>query len=223
MKKKQHIKPITYGIIGLGRFGFALAAELAANGCELVVVDKDEDTVNKAAEFTENAHIINNISKESLMQAGIHECDTVIIGIAEHIDVCILTTLYVKRMGVKRVVVKANSQEQGDILEMLGAEVVYPERDMAIRVANMLAAPNILEYIELSEDVNIIEIEVTSKIAGKSILNLDLRKRYGLNIIAVRKGSEVQIEFSPSLVLSEGDTITVIGRHENIQRFEADL
>jgi trk system potassium uptake protein TrkA len=218
-KKNKHV----YGIIGLGRFGFALAAELASNGCELVVVDKDEDTINKAVEFTSNAHIINSLTKESLMQAGIHECDTVIIGIAEKIDVCILTTLNVKRLGVKRIIVKATTAEQGDILEMMGAEVIFPERDMAIRLANRLIAPNFLEYIELSEDVNIIEIEVTEKIAGQSVVSLNIRKNYKINIVAITHCGQVETEFSSNFVFTAGDTITVIGRKENIQRFEADL
>lgn len=222
MRKKKYNKEI-YGIIGLGRFGFALATELAANGYELVVVDKDEDKVNRAADFTDNAHIVHSLSKESLMQAGIHECDTVIIGIAEQIDVCILTTLYVKRLGVKRIIVKATSEEQGDILEMMGAEVVYPERDMAIRLASRLIAPNLLEYIELSDDINIIEIEITEKIAGHTILSLNIRKNYKLNIVAVKHGNHVDTEFSPNFEFTAGDTITVIGRKENIQRFEADL
>lgn len=219
MRNRQK-KKFVYGIIGLGRFGFALAEELAANGCELVVVDKDEDKVNKAAEFTENAHIINSLTKESLQHAGIHECDVVIIGIAEQIDVCILTTLHVKRFGVKRVIVKATSGEQGDILEMMGAEVVYPERDMAMRLANKLLAPNLLEYIQLSDDINIMEIEVTEKIAGQSIISLNVRKNYKLNIVAIKHGEDVLIDFNPDFRFSTGDTITVIGRKENISRFE---
>ncbi|MGN0630548.1 MAG: potassium channel family protein [Ruminococcus sp.] len=219
MRNRQK-KKLLYGIIGLGRFGFALAEELAANGCELVVVDKDEDKVNKAAEFTENAHIINSLTKESLQQAGIHECDVVIIGIAEKIDVCILTTLHVKRLGVNRVIVKATSGEQGDILEMMGAEVVYPERDMAMRLANKLLAPNLLEYIQLSDDINIMEIEVTEKIAGQSIISLDVRKNYKLNIVAIKHEENVLIDFNPDFRFSAGDTITVIGRKENISRFE---
>lgn len=222
MKKKKKSTE-TYGIIGLGRFGFALASELAANGYELVVVDKNEEKVNRAAEFTDNAYIVHSLTKESLMQVGIHECDTVIVGIAEQIDACILTTLHLKRLGVRRIIVKATSEEQGDILEMMGAEVVYPERDMAIRLASRLAAPNLLEYIELSDDINIIEIEVTPKIEGQTILSLNIRKNYKLNIVAIKHGDKVDTEFSPNFKFTAGDTITVIGRKENIQRFEADL
>lgn len=222
MKKKKKSTE-TYGIIGLGRFGFALASELAANGYELVVVDKNEEKVNRAAEFTDNAYIVHSLTKESLMQVGIHECDTVIVGIAEQIDACILTTLHLKRLGVRRIIAKATSEEQGDILEMMGAEVVYPERDMAIRLASRLVAPNLLEYIELSEDINIIEIEVTPKIEGQTILSLNIRKNYNLNIVAVKHNELVDTEFSPNFEFTAGDTITVLGRKENIQRFEADL
>lgn len=219
MRNKQKKRSV-YGIIGLGRFGYALAEELAANGCELVLIDKDEEKVSRASELTENAYIINQLTKESLQQAGIQDCDVVIIGIAEQIDVCILTTLYVKRFGVKRVIVKAMSAEQGDILEMMGAEVVYPERDMAMRLANKLIAPNLLEYIQLSEDINIMEIEVTEKIEGQSILSLDVRKNYQLNIVAIKHDDKVNIDFKPDFRFSAGDTITVIGRKENISKFE---
>ncbi len=217
-KKKSSIE--VYGIIGLGRFGFAIASELAANGCELVVVEKDEDKANLASEFTENVYIVHALTQESLMRAGIHECDTVIIGIAEKIDACILTTLHVKRLGVKRIIVKANSQEQGDILEMMGAEVVYPERDMAVRLAHRLIAPNLLECIELSEDISIMEIEITDKGAGHSILSLDVRKNYNLNIVLIKHEQNLLMDFSPSFEFAKGDTITVIGRNENIRRLE---
>ncbi|MGN0592708.1 MAG: potassium channel family protein [Ruminococcus sp.] len=222
MKAKQK-KKMVYGIIGLGRFGFALAEELAVSGCELVVADKDENKVNAAAAFTENAHIIHALTQESLEQAGFKDCDIVIIGIAEQIDVCLLTTLHVKRLGVKRVIVKAMSAEQGDILEMMGAEVVFPERDMAVRLANKLLAPNLLEYIALNNEVNITEIEVSKKIEGHSILSLNIRKNYGLNIIAIKRNGQIEIEFSPDFLLQAGDTITVIGRKENIRKFELAL
>ncbi len=222
LRKKQQ-KKLVYGIIGLGRFGFAVAETLAANDCDLIVVDKDEDKINKASAFTDNAHIINSISKESLQQAGIHECDVVIIGIAEQIDVCILTTLYVKRFGVKRIIAKAMSEEQGDILEMMGAEVIYPERDMAIRLANKLLAPNLLEYIELSNNINIMEIEITERLAGQSILSLNVRKNYKLNIVAIKHNNDVIINFQPDFQFTVGDTITVIGHKEDISKFEAIL
>ncbi len=222
MKSKQK-KKLLYGIIGLGRFGFALAEELAAHNCELIVIDKEEETVNAAAAFADNAHIIQGLTKESLEQAGIQNCDVVIIGIAEKIDVCILTTLHVKRLGVKRIIVKAMTAEQGDILEMMGAEVVFPERDMAVRLANKLVAPNLLDYIALSEDVNITEIEVTEKVAGHSILSLNVRRNYGLNVIAIKRGHQVEIDFSPDFVLHARDIIIVIGRKENIRKFEENL
>ncbi len=222
MKKKQR-KKLVYGIIGLGRFGYAVAKELVANGCELIVVDKDEDRINKASALTDNAYIINSLTSESLQQAGIHECDVVIIGMAGQIDVCILTTLYVKRFGVGRIIAKANSEEHGEVLEMMGAEVVYPERDMGIRLANKLLAPNLLEYIQLSNDINIMEIEVTERISGHSVLSLNIRRNYQLNIVAIKHENSVLIDFEPSFTFSTGDTITVIGRKENIERFESSL
>ena len=220
---KEQKKKKLYGIIGLGRFGFALAEKLAAHDCELIVIDKDEDTVNAAAAFTDHAYIINGLTKESLEQAGIQNCDIVIVGIAEKIDVCILTTLHVKRLGVQRIIVKAMTAEQGDILKMMGAEVVFPERDMAERLANRLVAPNLLDFIALSDDMNITELKITEKAAGHSILSLNVRREYSLNVVAIKRGHQVEIDFSPDFVLEVGDAIIVIGRKENIHRFEEDI
>ncbi len=223
IRQKQKPKKLLYGIIGLGRFGFALAEELSRLDCELIVIDKNEETIDAAAAFTENAYIIDGLTKESLQQAGIQNCDVVIVGIAEKIDVCILTTLHVKRLGVKRIIVKAMTPEQGDILEMMGAEVVFPERDMAVRLANRLAAPNLLDYITLSDDVNITEIVMTDHVAGSSIISLDIRRNYSLNVMAIKRAQQVLIDFSPDFILQDGDILVVIGRKENILRFEEDI
>lgn len=220
MKNKKRSK-LVCGIIGLGRFGTALAHELAANDCEIVVVDSNEDKINKISEITDNAVIINTITQESLLKAGIADCDIAVVCMAEKIDVCILTTLYLKRLGVPRIIVKAMSAEQGDIIEMMGAEVVYPERDMAVRLAGKLMAPNLLEYIELSDDVNIMELVATERIAGKSIISLDVRKNYKLNIVAIKHDGKVDIDFQPDYKFSAGDTITVIGRKESVAKFES--
>lgn len=221
MKTKQTTE--LYGIIGLGRFGFALAKTLSDSGKEILVVDSSESKIKDATAFTDNAYVVDTLNKENLQSIGIQNCDTVVVCIGEKIDTSILTTLIVLQLGVKRVLSKAISTEQGCILETIGAEVVYPERDMAVRVANKLVAPCVLEYISLSDDIDITEIKLTSRIDNMTIENLDLRKNYGINIIAIKQHDTLTIDILPNLTLSTDNTITVVGGRSNIQKFEKYL
>ena len=131
----------SYGIIGLGRFGYALAESLAESGAELLVIDRDEEKVRAAREFTENAVVIHSMDKKTLKDTGIQNCDVAVVCIGENMEFSILTTLNLVSFGIPTVIAKATSKEHGEILSRLGAEVVYPERDMAIRLANRSSKP----------------------------------------------------------------------------------
>ena len=220
MAKKKRKFETLYGVIGLGRFGMALAQALAAAGREVLVVDREQSKINQAAAFTDNAYRVDELTRENLEAIGLAECDVVIIGIGERMDTSILATLTVLRLGVKRVIIKAKSEEQGEVLTTLGAEVVYPEKDMAMRLANKLIAPHVLEYISLSEDIDIMEIALTERVAGKTVLDLHLRQQFGLNIIAVEQNDRLTADVRPDMVLQAGDTIAVIGRPGQIKAFE---
>jgi len=211
-----------YAVVGLGRFGFALAEELAAKGYDVMVVDRDRNRV-EAADFTDNAFVVDEMTRENLEATGIAEADVAVICIGDKIDVSILTTLTVIRLGVPKVISKASSREQGEVLEMLGAEVVYPERDMALRLAGKLISPNILEYISLSDEIDIMEIKLSEKVEGKTVIELNVRSRYGLNIIARRRGETISTDILPNMVLHADDSLTVIGKTESIRKFEDDL
>ena len=216
MKKNNEI----YGIIGLGRFGKALAKTLATEGKEILVLDNQIEKINEASEYTQNAFLIENLSKENLIKTGIQECDTVFVCIGTQIDTSILTTLNVLELGVKKVIAKATSEEQGNVLKKLGAEVVYPEKDMAERLAKRICEPHILEYISLSNDIDITEIKLSNKVDNMTIQELDIRKKFGLNIIALKKGEEITIEISPQIKLNKDDILTIVGKKENIDKFE---
>lgn len=220
MAKKKRKFETLYGVIGLGRFGMALAQALAAAGREVLVVDREQSKINQAAAFTDNAYRVDELTRENLESIGLAECDVVIIGIGERIDTSILATLTVLRLGVKRVIAKAKSEEQGEVLTTLGAEVVYPEKDMAMRLANKLIAPHVLEYISLSDDIDILEIVLTERVSGKSVLELNLRQQFGLNIIAVEQNDRLTADVRPDMVLQAGDTIAVIGKPGQIKAFE---
>ncbi len=200
-----------YGIIGLGRFGYALAMELADSGAELLVLDKSEEKIREFREITENAMIVRSLDKKSLMETGIQNCDVVVVCIGEQIDTSILTTLNLVELGIPLVVAKANSSEHGKILAKLGAEVVYPERDMAIRLAHRLETSKMLDFIQLSERVNISKLIIPEKIVGKTILEVNLRGQFGLNIIAIENNGAVIESIHPDYVFRKGDIMFVAG------------
>ncbi len=209
-----------YGIIGLGRFGFALAETLAKAGREVLVIDSNETKIKDASAFTDNAFLMSELNRESLQEVGLRNCDTVIVCIGEKIDTSILTTLTVIQLGIKKVISKAISPEQGSVLELLGAEVVYPERDMAVRLANKLISPRVLEYISLSDDVDIIEINLSEKIDNVTVAETNIRKKFMLNIIALKSQNAITTEITPTTVLKKDDMIVVIGKRVNIRQFE---
>lgn len=217
------VRSDVFGVIGLGRFGAALAIKLAEAGKEVIVVDNNENKVKELRSYTDYAYVAEELNKEVLEQMGIQNCDTVIVCIGEAIDTSILVTLNVVNMGVKRVIAKAISKDQGEVLRKLGAEVVYPERDMALRVAKKLITSSVMDYISLEDDVEISEIRVTEKLAGKSVVNAKIRERYSLNIIALVHNGSTNIEFGPQEVFSLGDGIVVIGKAQNVRRFEESV
>ena len=219
----NHKVSIEFGIIGIGRFGFALAKTLIEAGKEVIVIDSDENKIKQIRSLTDNAFVVNNLGKEALEETGIQNCETVFVCIGEKIDVSILTTLNVINMGVKRVIAKANTYEQGCVLKKIGAEIVYPENDMAIRIANRLLNEEALEFIELNNDIHIEELRVTKTIDGKSIMKSKIRNEFGLNIIALERDEQTVIEVDPNFVLKENDLIVVIGKKNSIRKFEEFL
>ena len=202
---------MSYGIVGLGRFGYALATELSRADADLLILDSDEEKVREMREVTENALVIKSLDKKSLAETGIQNCDVAVVCIGEHIETSILTTLHLVSLGVPKVVAKATSAEHGEILEKLGAEVVYPERDMAIRLANSLETARVLDYIQLSEKINISKLQIPEKLIGKSVVDMDLRGRFGLNIIAVENSGEVLEHVKPDYVFQKKDVLLVSG------------
>ncbi|HBL82012.1 MAG TPA: TrkA family potassium uptake protein [Clostridiales bacterium] len=211
----------SYGVIGLGRFGKALSLALAASGHELLVIDADEDKIRQLREYTENAFVVKTLDKESLSDTGIQNCDTVVVCIGEKMDVCILTVLYLNALGIQRVIAKANSEEHGEILKKLGAEVVFPEHDMAVRLARRLETSKMINYIELSEKVDISTLCIPEAFIGETIGSVDVRKRFGLNIIAVENPAGVMTELTSDYRFTEEDAIVVIGDREKINALEA--
>lgn len=219
MFQKRKEDRTSYGIVGLGRFGYALAVELAHSDAELLVMDRDEEKIRELRELTDNAFVVRSLDKKTLMETGIQDCDIAIVCIGEQMESSILTTLNLVNLGVPMVIAKASSAEHGEILEKLGAEVVYPERDMAIRLANRLENVGVLDYIQLSEQINISKLRVPERLVGKTVSEINIRSRFGLNIIAVENNhSAVVEEVKPDYIFVENDVLLISGSKEAVYR-----
>lgn len=209
-----------FGVIGLGRFGSALARTLAEAGKEVIAIDRDEQKVKAIRKYTDYAFVVDDLSEETLTEVGIQNCGTVGICIGEQIDISILTSMLVLNMGVPHVIAKASSAGHGEVLKRLGVTVVYPEADMAVRIGKRLISGNLLDYIALEDGVEVRRIQVNGKLLNKTIRELDIRRVYGTNVIAIERDHRTDVEFSPEYRFQSGDTVLVIGKSEKIDRFE---
>lgn len=218
MKHKAKREKMSYGIVGLGRFGYALATELAQTGAEVLVIDRDEEKIRELREYTENAYVVKNLDKKTLTDTGIQNCDVAVVCVGEQMDTSILTVLNLVSMGIPKVIAKAASAEHGLILEKLGAEVVFPERDMAVRLANRLETSRVLDIVQLGERINVTKLKIPDRIVGKSVRDVNIRARFGFNIIAVENGSKVTETVTPEYVFRRGDVVYLSGRKEGIMK-----
>ena len=209
---------VSYGIVGLGRFGYALAKALAELDADLLILDQDEEKIRDMREYTENALVIKNLDKASLMETGIQNCDIAIVCIGEQMDISILTTLHLVSMGIPEVVARATSAEHGEILEKLGAKVVYPERDMAERLAKRMEEANMPEFAQLNDKVGIAKLIVADEMEGESVYDADLETRFAVKLIAIESNSEILSDIDPYYEFKEDDVIYVLGNIDDIKK-----
>lgn len=219
----NHKSTIEFGIIGMGRFGSALAQTLLEGGRDVLIIDNNESNLKHVRNLTENVFIVGELNKESLEETGIQNCKTVIVCIGSRMEASILTTLNLINMGVPRVISKAVSYEHGCVLEKIGAEVVYPERDMGVRLGNRLMYSNIFDFIQLRDDITISKLKITEKISGQTISQSKIRQKYKLNIIAIERENVTVVEVTPDCVLKENEFVVVIGSKTNVEKFEKFL
>ena len=221
MKKKE--TSATFGVIGLGRFGSALVECLSKAEKEVIAVDRDESRVREARRFTDFAMVVSSLDQESLEEIGIQNCDTVVVCIGEQMDISILTTMTVLNLKVPHVIAKANSLMHGEVLKRLGAKVVFPERDMAVRLGKGLIYNSFLDSVTLEGNTEVRRIQVTDPLIGVSIREADTRRKYGLNIIAIEHNQHTDVDFPSDYCVREGDIVCVIGQTKNVERFENDI
>ena len=209
---------VSYGIVGLGRFGYALAKALAELDADLLILDKDEEKIRDMREYTENALVIKNLDKPSLLETGIQNCDIAIVCIGEQMDISILTTLHLVSMGIPEVVARATSAEHGEILEKLGAKVVYPERDMAERLAKRMEEANMPEFAQLNDKVGIAKLTVAYEMEEETVYDVDIETRFAVKLIAIESNSEILSDIDPYYEFKEDDVIYVLGNIDDIKK-----
>ncbi len=210
-----------FAVIGLGRFGRAVSMTLHNLGYEVLGVDSDERRVNQALndEIVAHALTLDSTDANMLKDAGLFEFDTAIVAIGNFVQESVITTLNLKEGGVPHVVAKASSDIHGKLLKRVGADhVVYPEHEMGCELARSLTRPGILERFELDPDNSIVELVVPEEFDGKTIADLDLRKRFGLNLLAVCQDGKFEINPSPVSRLQKGWLMVVIGSNKCIDR-----
>ena len=210
-----------YCVIGLGNFGFHVARTLYEGGHEVVAVDQDREKVQRVQEYASYAIQGDAANKEFLSGQGIGEMDAVVVSTGERSHLSTLITLYLKELKVPRILVKALDEDHGRILEKIGAtDIIFPEKDMAIRTARSLSSPNVLEYIPLAEDYSITEVGPPAHFLGKTLIELDLRRKYNVNIIGIKDViADVFVAVPPpTYIIKDSDLLIFIGKSEDVDR-----
>ncbi|KOR82582.1 potassium channel family protein [Paenibacillus solani] len=216
------MKPKQFAIIGLGRFGASLGLELMEQGYEVLGIDRNEEVVEDMSELLTHTVVADATDEEVLKSLGIRNFDCGIVAIGNDIQMSILSAILLKELGVGMVVAKAISVLHGRALERLGVDrVIFPERDMGIRVAHQLVTPNLLDYIELSKEYSIVELSVPQCLDGKMLGEINRRVNYSCTIVAIQKQTGVIVAPTAMDVLNAGDIMVMIGDNDNIDRFEA--
>jgi len=213
LEKKQ------IAVIGLGRFGTSVAKTLSSLGHDVLAIDSSEQEVQSI--FHEVTHAVQADAREeeALKALGISDFDVVIVAIGEDIQSNILVTVILKELKVKHIIAKARDNMHGKVLEKIGADmVVYPEKDMGVRIAYHLVSPNILDSIELTAEYSIIEVKAPAPFVGKTLSELNIRAQYGMNVIAIKKNHSIVADPGANTRIEEDDLLVFIGTNETLNR-----
>lgn len=202
----------TYIVVGLGRFGMEAAKRLCELGCEVLAMDQNSDLVQQISDSVTQAVVADAGDKGVLRALGVADFDCAIVAIGGSLSDSVLATMNLKELGVPYVVCKAHDETHRQVLTKLGADmVVIPEQEQAYRLARNLSSPNVLDYIELSEDYGIIEVPAPTKWIGKSLKDLNVRAKLGVNIIAIKQGESINVSPGADYAIQAGDVMVVLG------------
>lgn len=211
----------SFAVIGLGKFGSHVAMELAAAGANVLAIDIDEEKVADIAEYVTYAVRADVCDSKSMQSLGISNMDAVIVAITGSLDASIMATILAKEAGVKLVIAKAKEELHAKILRKTGADrVIIPERESGIRVAHNILAGNFLEFIEISQRVRMVEVEIKPEWVGKTLRELKLRNKYQVNVIALKesRNSDVMMNIDPDMKLREGMSLWLVVDKNNVER-----
>ncbi|MBJ6362377.1 potassium channel family protein [Paenibacillus sp. GCM10012307] len=215
MNKKQ------FAIIGMGRFGSSVARSLSEMGFQVLAIDSDEHRIQDIVNIVTYAVKADSTDEEAMRSIGIRNFDVVVVAIGQDIQSSILTTLILKDMGVSRIIVKAQNELHGKVLDKIGADkVIFPERDMGLRLAHHLISPNVLDFIELSKDHSIVEVQATAGIIGQSLKDLNVRAKYNCNVMAIKNGPHINISPNADDLLKPEDILVVVGKNKDLKSLE---
>ena len=208
-------------VIGLGRFGGSIVRELVEQGADVMAIDKFSDRVDEFASIATQAIVADTTDESVLKSLGIRNFEHVIVAIGEDIQSSILTTLMLKEIGVKKITAKAQNDYHEKVLRRIGADkVVHPERDMGKRIAHNIVSNNVLDYLELSDEHSIVEIVANDLLIGNTIIGLDIRAQYGINIVAIKRQDNIIVSPQATDMIQKDDILIVIGADTDINRFE---
>lgn len=213
-----------FAVIGLGNFGFHAAKALFEDGNKVVAIDADKARVQAIDPYSTEAVVLDATDKETLKSLGLENMDGVIVSTGTKIGTSILICLYLQEIGVRKILAKALDDDHGKILKRVGAtEIIHPERDMALRVSRGLSRPNVLDFIPLAEEFDLIQVGPPSEFTGKSLKDLNLRAKYNVHIIAIRELVPENFVLVPpaSFVIKDSDILIMLGKSEDIRRIKA--
>ena len=211
----------TYAVFGLGRYGIAVARELVHNGVEVIAVDSDERIVNAAADELPICKCANITDPEVIRQLGISNVDVVIVAMANNLEASVMAVTLCKEVGVKTVIAKCANEMHQKILTRVGADkVVFPENESGIRLAKNLLSSGFVDMVSLAKNVSMIELDMKADWIGKNLIELNLRKKYSINVVAIRKGESVSVDIDPHAPLKADDKLIVIANTERLSKLK---
>ena len=213
----------SFAVIGMGRFGQSVVEELIKREADVLVIDKDPERIAKMSKIATHAVTLDSTDMASLKEVGISSIDHVVVAIGKDLQSSILTTLILKDMGVQNITVKVQNADHAKVVDKLGAdEIIQPELLSGKRLASKIITNNILDFIDLNDTHSFIVVNATSKIIDSTVINLDVRNKFNINIVAIRRGEDITIP-TPNDVIEDGDSLLLIGSNDDLEKFNAWL
>jgi len=209
----------TYAVFGLGKYGLAVAKELVLNGIEVIAVDQNENLINDIVGEIPICKCADVTDADVIRQLGISNIDVVIIAMAENLEASVLATMLCKEAGVKTIIAKCSNEMDKKILMRVGADkVVFPEKESGTRLAKNMLSSGFVDIIELSKNVSMVELDVKPEWVGKNLLELNLRKKYSLNIVAIKHNDNLTVDINPEVPLEESMKLIIIANTNKLEK-----